>query len=119
MTKVLRSEDPRYTEVVERGVRKYVRDQAVLSDEIMSLLDMHGALTCNRLSLMIGANNQLVEQVLDDLMNDGRVTRMKRLGSRGRPHYFWSVADGAACNRIRFNGATILTAFQRTAVDRS
>lgn len=95
--------------------RKPVRNRKALIDEIMSLLDMHGALTCNRLALMVGVSNQLVARVLEDLMTDGRLCRNKRLGSRGRAHLFWSVSGSATANPIRFHGATILRAFQQIA----
>ncbi|WP_175891673.1 hypothetical protein [Burkholderia cepacia] len=111
--KISRSEDPRYTEISESGTRKYVRDQAVLSHEILTLLEAYGELTCSRLGLMIGASANLVERALIDLMKNGRVTRQMRTGSKGRSHYFWSILDGASAPRMQFNGIATLAALQQ------
>ncbi|WP_321900097.1 hypothetical protein [Paraburkholderia heleia] len=119
MTKTPRAEDPRYAEVVEHGAKKYVRDQAVLADEIMSLLGTHRELCCNRIALLIGAGYPLVERALGMLMDEGRVTRTKRRDSGGRLSEFWSASTGTADQRVQFNGASILTAFQRTSSGRS
>jgi hypothetical protein len=116
VSKISRSDDPRYVEIIDRGVRKYVRDQAVLSDELMSLLATYGELTRTRLSALVGASGALVERVLSDLMSSGRVTRIKRPGPQGQSCYFWSVA-GAPEASVRFNAATILGAFQRKSAD--
>ena len=116
MTRTSRSNDPRYVEVVDRGVRKYVRDQVVLSDEVMSLLGTYGELTRSRLCVMVGASGPLVERVLTDLMSSGRVTRIKRAGPQGQTCYFWSAVDASGAG-ARFNAATILGVFQRKAAD--
>ncbi|SAL07177.1 hypothetical protein AWB78_08458 [Caballeronia calidae] len=115
MTASLRSKTLQYCETIERSVRKYVRDQAVLSEEIMSLLETYDTLTCERLSLMIGADSRLLEQVLEDLMNVGLITRVARLDSRERAHYFWSASHG---NRLRLSDARTLAASQSTGGDR-
>jgi hypothetical protein len=105
--------------VVENAVKKYVRDEAALSGEIMSLLEVHDALSCSKLSFMTGATYRLVEQVLGDLMSQRRVTRMQRSGLKGPAHYLWSASVGASSDGVRFNGPTILSAFQRAAAQRS
>jgi predicted transcriptional regulator len=114
-----RIDDSRYSEVVEDGLKKHVRDLAVLSAEIMVSLNAHDALSCSSLALMTSAGHALVEQALNDLMSKGRVTRMKRSGLRGPAHFYWSAAGDISDERVRFNGATILSAFQRAAVKRS
>ncbi|WP_155646963.1 hypothetical protein [Burkholderia territorii] len=117
--KISRSEDPRYTEISPSGTRKYVRDQAVLSLEILSLLEAHGALACSRLGVMIGASALLVERALLDLMKDGRVTRQMRPGSTGQSHYFWSILDDASAPRMQSNGTATLAALQQKVASSS
>lgn len=115
MKELLRSEDSRPCEAAERSVRrKYVRDQSILSDEIVSLLDMHGELTCGRIARLVGADNRLVHQVLLEMAHDGRVKGMQRMGSRGQSHCFWSTLSTPSRRPIQFNGASILSAFQKS-----
>jgi hypothetical protein len=113
MGKISRSRDPRYMEIFEGGVRKYVRDPGVLADEIFALLIENGELSRSKICLLAGASPHLVDRALVSLMSGGRATKVRRQGAQGQHGYFWSASGQRSETRVDFKANGILAAFRR------
>ncbi|WP_250478841.1 MULTISPECIES: hypothetical protein [unclassified Caballeronia] len=109
--------DQRYVGAFSSGARKYVRDQTVLCEEIVTLLSTYGALTCESLSFMSGADRHLVEKILEHLTNSGQVVRREKRESTGQANFIYLTNCGRAGPEMRMSDAVMPTAFQRASGD--
>lgn len=111
--------DSRYKIIMRNGRYLRVRDRKMLRADVLELvLVSDEGLARKRIADAVGAQMNMVEQVLEDLLAAGEIDRYQaRRPGRRRDDTYWCRVGFVAGKRVnRYHGAATLTAFQAAAL---
>jgi predicted transcriptional regulator len=111
--------DSRYKIIMRNGRSLRVRDRKMLRADVLELiLESDEGLARKRIADAVGAQMNMVGQVLEDLLAAGEIDRYQaRRPGRNRDDTFWCRVGFVAAKRVnRYHGAATLAAFQAAAL---